>query len=133
MTQCRELSTVGRLVVYRWCFGVAIWVACGVYGWGTMMAYCDYRNTHDWEILHEHSRDDVGICAFIAAMGPFGAVNIAVISNFNQHGWEFWERGNRMNAHSIDSLFAVTLNICAVVLLALTIVVIWGLFRGGRR
>jgi hypothetical protein len=38
-----------------------------------------------------------------------------------------------MNAHSIDILFAVTLIICAVVLLALTIVVIWGIFRGGRR
>jgi len=56
------------------------------------MADFDWRNHHDWDILHLTSRDHVGLCLFESILGPAGAIAEAIESNFNQHGWELWER-----------------------------------------
>lgn len=67
-----------------------LWAVCGLYSWGTMMAYSHYRDTHDWAILNDGARDNVGICTFVSLGGPAGAIVVAFITNFNQHGWELW-------------------------------------------
>lgn len=70
---------------------LTVWIICGVYTWGTTMADMDYNNRNQWENLNEHSRDNVGMCAFECLAGPFGVIDMALASNFNQHGWELWE------------------------------------------
>lgn len=71
---------------------IAGWLLCSFYAWGAIMADLDYHDRHEWELLNEHSRDNVGAAAFTALGGPFGAVAVAVYTNFNQHGWELWEQ-----------------------------------------
>jgi hypothetical protein len=67
-----------------------LWVACGFYAWGTAMAELDYKNHHEWEILERGPRDNVGLSAFMSAGGPVGAIDVVLLTNFNQHGWMLW-------------------------------------------
>lgn len=69
-----------------------LYALCAVYAWGTIMADFDYNNAHSWAVLHLSSRDNVGLCAFVALEGPIGAAAGALTTNFNQHGWELWQR-----------------------------------------
>lgn len=71
---------------------VLIWVLCGVYNFGTTMAFFDHESDTYWHGLNQTSRDHVGISVFAAAAGPFGTVAVSLISNFNQYGWHVWER-----------------------------------------
>lgn len=68
------------------------WLACGVYAYGTLMADLDWKDDHEWSILHHTSRDNLGICIGEGMLGPFGAVAVAFTTNFNQHGWHLWQR-----------------------------------------
>ena len=63
---------------------IVLWAACGFYAWGTMMA--------DWDRWHNTPRDHLGLCMFYSLLGPLGAFLAAFLSNFNQHGWQLWER-----------------------------------------
>lgn len=65
---------------------VVVWVVCGVYSWGTTLAYFDTK------FPSENSYDNAGIAAFVAVMGPVGAVTSYVYSSFNQYGWHLWKR-----------------------------------------
>jgi hypothetical protein len=66
---------------------ILVWFVCGVYGWGTTMAYFDA------EFPSDSSRDNSGVAAFTAVLGPPGAIIICLYSNFNQHGWHLWKSG----------------------------------------
>jgi hypothetical protein len=69
-----------------------LYLACSLYTWGTLMADLDYENAHNWATLHYTSRDNVGFCSFMALAAPFGVIVSPIITNFNQHGWELWEK-----------------------------------------
>lgn len=70
---------------------IAVWILCGLYTYGTLMAELDYENLHSWPGLKQTSRDNLGICVGIAATGPIGAAVAPLLTNFNQHGWELWQ------------------------------------------
>jgi len=59
------------------------------------MADLDYKDRTDWAILHEGSRDNIGISAAECLLGPMGSIAVAFVTNFNQHGWELWEKRER--------------------------------------
>ena len=69
-----------------------IWIACGFYSFGTTMAYFNWMDKNEWPLLHNTSRDHLGTAVFEATLGPMGAIATCVLSNFNQHGWELWEK-----------------------------------------
>lgn len=68
-----------------------LYIAQAFYTWGTLMAKEDYENSHDFAALNLHSRDSCGIVA-MESIFPTGFLIAAGASNFNQHGWELWER-----------------------------------------
>ena len=70
----------------------AVWILCGFYAWGTTMAEFDYRNRTEWPDLNNTSMDNVALAAFTAATGLFGALGSSLLTNFNQHRWELWEK-----------------------------------------
>jgi hypothetical protein len=71
-----------------------IWAVSGLYTWGSMMADLDWRNANEWKNLNQHSRDETGFIAVNVLLGPLGAIVAAFGTNFNQHGWELWEKNN---------------------------------------
>ena len=71
---------------------VLLWLVCGLYTWGTGMATEDWEDRIAYPSLRLHSRDEAGFIAVECLGGPFGAVATAIYSNFNQHGWELWEK-----------------------------------------
>ena len=71
---------------------IVLWAACGLYAWGTTMAYFDYLNRTDWAAMHWTSKHHARLCLVEATIGPMGALVAAIGSNFNQHGWQLWER-----------------------------------------
>ncbi len=71
---------------------IALWAACGLYSWGTMMADGDYDNHHEFSAMGWGSRHNTGICGVVALTGPLWVIPAAVTTNFNQHGWQLWER-----------------------------------------
>lgn len=70
---------------------LVLWVVCGLYNWGTIMADMNYDNGHDWAILNRHARDNAGLAGVFALLGPFWTPVAVFCTNFNQHGWELWE------------------------------------------
>lgn len=54
------------------------------------MADLDWMQQNRWSVLNETSRNNVGICTVAAAAGSFGAAASALVTNFNEHGWELW-------------------------------------------
>lgn len=73
-------------------FLVALWIVCGVYAYGTSMAHRNWENANLFRSLNLTSRDNVGLSVFAAIAGPVGALSVAFYTNFNQHGWELWQR-----------------------------------------
>lgn len=69
---------------------VVMWIVCGFYTWGTFMAEMDWRNSHDWAILHKGPRDNVGPAFMLSMMGPLAIPADIFETNFNQHGWTIW-------------------------------------------
>ena len=55
------------------------------------MAEVDYQDAHEWQVMHWHSRDHVGIVAAESLLGPMGVIVAVLVTNFNQHGWELWD------------------------------------------
>lgn len=75
---------------------IVVWILCGLYSWGTLMANFNYCDRTTWARLQQTSRDNAGICGFVALTGPFGIIPALVFSNINQHGWELWgKRGDK--------------------------------------
>jgi hypothetical protein len=70
---------------------LALWIICGIYTWGTVMADLDWKNHNEWSNLNLHARDNMGIASLEAAYGPMGAIALAFCTGFNEHGWELWE------------------------------------------
>lgn len=68
---------------------VVLYIAQGLYTYGTSMAEWHFKDTHEFSVLQEGPRDDLGISVGIALL-PLGFLPIALITNFNQHGWELW-------------------------------------------
>ena len=69
-----------------------LWIACGLYAYGTVMADFNWKDVHTWTSLNEGSRDNVGLAVVIGLLGPMGAFVAALSTNFNQHGWELWQK-----------------------------------------
>ena len=70
--------------------GVALYLFCSLYAWGTTMADLNWHNRYVWAILNRSVRDNMGLTVLLALLGPFGAIVSALHSNFNQHGWQLW-------------------------------------------
>ena len=63
---------------------IVLWAACGLYSWGTERA--DFKDVCRgcWACYSAR--------VLLVILGPIGAILAALVSNFNQHGWQLWER-----------------------------------------
>jgi hypothetical protein len=71
----------------------AIYAICGIYAYGTAMAelnWCKENDEYAWNALRLTSHDVVRICTLEGAIGPGGAIGMAIETNFNEHGWRLW-------------------------------------------
>ena len=69
---------------------IVLWAACGLYAWGTAMAEINYFTRLSGRPVRFHER--VLIALLLLAGGIPAALSWAFLTEFNQHGWQLWER-----------------------------------------
>jgi hypothetical protein len=56
------------------------------------MAECNWCDRNEYPALGYKARDNAGFASLFALFGPIGALVALFTSNFNQHGWELWNK-----------------------------------------
>jgi hypothetical protein len=63
------------------------WLSLSVFDFGVMNADLKYHSQNDWQGLHLHRRDHLGILVGESVIAPLGFVVAMLATNFMQHGW----------------------------------------------